>query len=87
MASAKKLPSGAWRTQAAKTIGGKKITKSFTVHPKDCGGDSRKAKTQSEMRAREWQLEVESLEVNGLRIGEAMETLSRTGRRFSALPP
>lgn len=73
MASARKLPSGAWRTQAKRSINGKKIVKSFTVHPKECGGDSRKAKTQSEMLAREWQLEAESVEVHGLKVGEAMD--------------
>ena len=32
MATAKKLPSGAWRTRATKTINGKKVTKSFTIN-------------------------------------------------------
>lgn len=73
MATAKKLPSGAWRTQAKRTVNGKKIVKSFTVHPKDVGGDSRKAKTQSEMLAREWQLEAESMEIHGLKIKDAMD--------------
>lgn len=45
MANAKKLPSGAWRTNASKTINGKKYYKSFTVSPKECGGDSRKVGT------------------------------------------
>ena len=59
MASATKLPSGAWRTQANKKIGGKMVRKSFTVHPKDCPGSnmnikSRNAKAQSELLAREW---------------------------------
>ncbi len=72
MATAKKLPSGAWRTQACRYINGKKVMKSFTVHPKETGGDSRKAKTQSEKFAREWQLEVEDQEVYGVTIKEAM---------------
>jgi len=59
MAKAIKLPSGAWRTQATKTINNKKVRKSFTVHPKECGGDSRKAKAQSELQAREWTLQTE----------------------------
>lgn len=54
MAKAQKLPSGAWRCRATKTICGKKIRKSFTVDPNECGGDSRKAKTLCETRAREW---------------------------------
>ena len=47
MASAKKLPSGAWRTQAKKTINGKKVCQSFTVHPRETGGDSRILLTHS----------------------------------------
>lgn len=54
MASAKKLPSGAWRTRATKTVDGKQIRKSFTVHPDECGGDWREAKSLSEMYARNW---------------------------------
>lgn len=73
MAQAKKLPSGAWRTQASKNINGKRIIKSFTVHPKECKGDSRKAKTLSEMQAREWQLSAEQTEVFGATIKTAME--------------
>ncbi len=73
MASAKKLPSGAWRTQAKKTIGGKTVCKSFTVHPKETGGDSRKAKALSELHAREWQYSEEYSEANGKTVLEAME--------------
>ena len=73
MANAKKLPSGAWRTQAAKTINGKKVVKSFTVHPKQCKGDSRKAKDQSEFLARQWRLAVEDSGVNGLKVRDAMD--------------
>ena len=73
MAQAKKLPSGAWRTQVKKTINGKKVVKSFTVHPKDCKGDSRKAKDQSELLARQWRLAVEDSEVNGLKVRDAMD--------------
>ena len=47
MATARKLPSGAWRTQASKTIDGRYVRKSFTVHPDECGGDSKKAKALS----------------------------------------
>lgn len=72
MANARKLPSGAWRTLASKMIGNKKVRKSFTVHPNETGGDSRKAKALSEMQAREWQFSTVSTEVYGLKIREAM---------------
>lgn len=64
MAKAIKLPSGAWRTQANKKINGKLIRKSFTVHPKECGNDSKKAKALSELKAREWTLNAEDEENN-----------------------
>lgn len=54
MASAKKLPSGAWRTRATKIIDGKQVRKSFTVHPDECGGDWRQAKAKSESMAQNW---------------------------------
>lgn len=73
MASAKKLPSGAWRTQASKVINGKKVRKSFTVHPNETNGDSRKAKALSEMQAREWQFTSEDVETYGITIKQAME--------------
>ena len=73
MASARKLPSGAWRTQAKKTINGKKVVKSFTVHPNETKGDSRKAKAQSELLAREWQISAEDSEVYGLKVRDAMD--------------
>ena len=44
MANARKLPSGAWRTQAKKKINGKIVRKSFTVHPDQTKGNSKKAK-------------------------------------------
>lgn len=59
MASAKKLPSGAWRCRPTKIINEKKITKSFTVHPKDCANDSKKAKKLAERQADDWLLEAE----------------------------
>lgn len=73
MASAKKLPSGAWRTQAKKKINGKNVCRSFTVHPRETGGDSRKAKALSELQAREWQISLESSETYGQTVKEAME--------------
>lgn len=60
MANASKLPSGAWRTQVAKKVGDKLVRKSFTVHPDECQGDTRKAKTLSEQRAREWVLDIKT---------------------------
>ena len=74
MATAKKLPSGAWRTRATKIIGNKKITKSFTVHPNETKGDSRKAKYQSELLAREWQTSTEEADVIGLNVHDAIES-------------
>ena len=59
MANAKRLASGSWRCRAKKVIDGQTVTKSFTVSPKDCAGDSRKAKALAEMMAREWQLSQE----------------------------
>ena len=73
MATAKQLPSGAYRTQVKKTINGKVVRKSFTVHPKDCKGDARKAKDQSELLARQWRLSAEETETYGLKVRDAME--------------
>jgi integrase len=73
MANARKLPSGAYQTRVTKVINGKKVTKSFTVHPKQCKGDTRKAKDQSEMLARQWRLSAEDSETYGLKIKEALE--------------
>lgn len=81
MASAKKLSSGAWRTQAFKMINGKRVIKSFTVNPKDVGGDSKRAKKMSEYLAREWQLEHENHSVNGLTVKEAIEGYIRDKER------
>lgn len=73
MANAKKLPSGAWRTLASKTVGGQKIRKSFTVHPDQVGGDSRRAKDRSELLAREWCLSNHRSAVHGATVKEAIE--------------
>lgn len=55
MASAQKLPSGAWRTRATKLINGKQVRKSFTVAPENDSRDaSLKAKAKSELMARNW---------------------------------
>lgn len=73
MASAKKLPSGAWRTQATKYINGKRVVKSFTVSPKETRGDWRKAKQQSELMAREWQLAHDYNETYSKPVRDALE--------------
>lgn len=72
MANARKLPSGAWRTRPSKYINGKKITKSFTVHPDECGGDWKKAKKLSEQKASSWLLENEADTIR-TSVGKAME--------------
>ncbi len=77
MAQAKRTESGGWRTLACKQINGKKIRKSFTVHPKDCGGDSRKAKSKSEALARDWVLN-EELEQNYITVQKAIDEYINT---------
>ncbi len=72
MASAKQLASGSWRVQAKKKIDGKTIVKSFTVSPKDCGGDWRKAKKQAELLASEWSLNAEA-EIHKVTVKKALE--------------
>ena len=74
MATAKKLPSGAYRTLATKTIHGKKVRKSFTVHPDQTGGDGRRAKDQSELLARNWRLSRDSSSIHGLIVKDAIES-------------
>lgn len=85
MATARKLPSGAWRTQATKRINGKSVRKSFTVHPDDFPGltgkeASRKAKAQSELMARNWLFDT-TVEENHVSVERAMELYikDRTG--------
>lgn len=73
MASAKKLSSGSWQTVASKNVNGKRIKKSFTVHPSETFGDSRKAKALSEMQAREWQFSNEASETYGKTVRQAMD--------------
>lgn len=73
MAKARKLPSGAYQTRVTKVINGKKITKCFTVHPKEFKNDARKAKDQSELLARQWRMSAEDSEIYGLKIKEALE--------------
>ena len=73
IATARKLPSGAWRTRITKVVGGKKVTRSFTVHPKECQGNSRKAKDQSEKLAREWRLATEDDYTYGKTVRQALD--------------
>lgn len=73
MASATKLPSGAYRCRPTAMINGKKITKSFTVHPRETGGNSKKAKAKAEALAREWQISHEYHEM----LGDTVETALR----------
>lgn len=73
MAKARQLPSGAYQTRATKVIGGKKVTKSFTVHPKDCQGNTKKAKKLSEYMASEWQLQTEESQMYGLKVSDALD--------------
>ena len=84
MANASKLSSGAWRTLATKTINGKKVRKSFTVHPDECGGDSKKAKTLSERNAREWVLNTE-MDENYVTVATAIDLYIKD--RSSVLSP
>ena len=73
MASAQKLPSGAWRTRATKLIDGKKITKSFTTDPRDFGGDWRKAKRESERLADNWMADCD-YEMHTITVRKAIES-------------
>lgn len=73
MASAQRLPSGAWRTRATKVIDGKQVRKSFTVSPEDDSKEaSKKAKALSEMQARNWLFDTEE-EVNHTTVEKAMQ--------------
>ncbi len=76
MANAKKLPSGSWRVQAAATVNGKKIIKSFT------DPDRRTA----ERMALEWQTQNKDVSHgSGITLGQAAkEYISR--RSYSVSP-
>lgn len=73
MAKAKQLPSGSWRTQESKVINGRLVKKSFTVSPAECGGDWRKARNLSELKARTWREDVEALLYNGPTVNLALQ--------------
>ena len=72
MANAIKQKSGAWRVQAKKLVDGQYKRMSFTVHPKDCGGDSKLAKKKCEQLALEWQMKIED-ELSSMTVKRAME--------------
>ena len=74
MANARLLPSGAYQTRATKVISGKKVTKCFTVHPKDCQGNTKKAKKLSEHLASEWQLAADEVACSGMNIRQALDS-------------
>lgn len=78
MASAKKLASGTWRVVAAKIINGKKVQKSFTLSPAECGGDDRLAKNRVELMAKEWQISAEA-EANKISVKSAIESYLEWG--------
>lgn len=77
MASAKKLPSGSWRTQVTKIIDGKRVVKSFTVSPDETRGDWRKAKDRSEYLAKQWQLSQDYNETFSKPVKDALEDYIR----------
>lgn len=85
MAKARLLPSGAYQTRATKVINGKKVTKSFTVHPRETKGNAKKAKALSEMQAREWQIANNNMEVYGITVKQALENY--TNDRSKILSP
>ena len=73
MASVKKLPSGSWRAQASHVVNGKRIVRSFTVSPKECANDSRKAKALAELKASEWLATFEENRICNLTVRKALE--------------
>ena len=78
MASAKKLPSGAWRCRPTKIINGEKVTRSFTVHPKDCGNDSKLAKKTAEHQADLWLFEKNEMESGVITVSDAIDRYNQS---------
>lgn len=74
MAVAKMTPSGAWRCRPSMVIDGKVVIKSITVHPDECGGNSKKAKAKAEMLAREWQLNQHQDSISSPLLANAMQS-------------
>ncbi len=73
MANATLLPSGAYRCRPTKVINGKKVTKSFTVHPDECGGNEKKAKKKAELLADQWQFEAKEEESGTITVDQAID--------------
>ena len=73
MASAKKLPSGAWRCRPTKVVNGQKISKSFTVHPDEYAGDWKKAKKMAEFQAQQWVFEKNDESAGLLTVNQAID--------------
>ena len=73
MAIATLLPSGAWRCRPTKVIDGKKVTKSFTVHPNECAGNSKKAKKKAELLADQWQFEAKEEQSGVITVEKAID--------------
>lgn len=73
MAKAKRLPSGSWRTQESKVINGRIVRRSFTVSPAECGGDWKKARNLSELRARMWKDELENFVSGNITVKIALD--------------
>lgn len=73
MANATLLPSGAYRCRPTKVINGKKVTKSFTVHPDECGGNEKKAKKKAELLADQWQFEAKEEESGIITVDKAID--------------
>jgi len=74
MADVERLPSGAFRIRANKTINGKTVRKSFSVHPKECGGSEKLAKKKCRHMADEWILAKEESIIKGQTVKEAVES-------------
>ena len=73
MAKATMLPSGAWRCRPTKVIDGKKVTRSFTVHPKECANNSKKAREKAELLAKQWLFEQDEEQSGDITVGAAID--------------
>lgn len=85
MAKANRIASGAYRCRPTKTINGKKVTRSFTVHPNDCGGDWKKAKKLAELQADNWLLEKEEEKQGVITVETAIDRYNKA--RAEVLSP
>lgn len=85
MAKARLLPSGAYQTRVTKVFNGQKVTKSFTVHPRETKNDAKKAKQLSEMKAREWQIETTNESIYSPTMSKCMRKyIDDNKKHFSA---